>query len=161
MNGHGLAEPSCMKKRTEGHTVKTISGDTRAHWSDGFALVPSLEVAYAWHASKFTLEVRDGLPRISEALATWCVENRVKLLGVEPPSVADVNNKPEVTLIHKTLLGGRVTIVEGLTNLDQLTGPKVFFAALPLRIAAGDGCPCRAFAVDGADAVEPLTRLLT
>jgi arylformamidase len=103
---------------------------------------------------------RDGLPRISEALATWCVENRVKLLGVEPPSVADVNNKPEVTLIHKTLLGGRVTIVEGLTNLDQLTSPKVFFAALPLKIAAGDGCPCRAFAVDGADAVEQLTCLL-
>ena len=103
---------------------------------------------------------RDGLPRISEALATWCVENQVKLLGVEPPSVADVNNKPEVTLIHKTLLGGRVTIVEGLTNLDQLISPKVFFAALPLKIAAGDGCPCRAFAVDGADAVEQLTCLL-
>jgi kynurenine formamidase len=103
---------------------------------------------------------RDGLPRISEPLATWCVENQVKLLGVEAPSVADVNNRAEVKLIHKILLGGRVTIVEGLCNLGQLTGPKVFFAALPLRIAAGDGCPCRAFAVDGADAVEQLTCLL-
>jgi arylformamidase len=103
---------------------------------------------------------RDGLPRVSEALATWCVEKQVRLLGVEPPSVADVNNKPEVTLIHKILLGGSVTIVEGLCNLGQLTGPRVFFAALPLKFAAGDGCPCRAFAVDGADAVEPLTRLL-
>ena len=103
---------------------------------------------------------RDGLPRISDALAHWCVASKVKMLGVEPPSIADVNNLPEVTRIHKILLGGGVTIVEGLCNLDQLSGPRVFFAALPLKIAAGDGCPCRAFAVDGVDAVEQLARLL-
>jgi kynurenine formamidase len=103
---------------------------------------------------------RDGLPRISDSLAKWCVANKVKLLGVEPPSVADVNNLPEVTRIHKILLGGGVTIVEGLCNLDQLVGPKVFFAALPLKIAAGDGCPCRAFAVEGDDAPEQLAKLL-
>lgn len=103
---------------------------------------------------------RDGLPRISDALANWCVISKVKMLGVEPPSIADVNNLPEVTRIHKTLLGGGVTIVEGLCNLDQLTGPKVFFAALPLKIAAGDGCPCRAFAVEGEDSTQQLARLL-
>lgn len=103
---------------------------------------------------------RDGLPRISDGLADWCVKNQVKLLGVEPPSIADVNNLAEVTRIHKTLLGGGVTIVEGLCNLDQLTGPKVFFAALPLRIAGGDGCPCRAFAISGDDSVEQLAKIL-
>jgi len=64
LNGCGAAEPSYMKKRTAGHTETSISGDTRADWSDAFALVPSLEVAYAWHASKFTREVLDGLLRI-------------------------------------------------------------------------------------------------
>ena len=59
-----LAEPSYMKHRTEGHTETTISGDTRADWSDAFALVPSLEIAYVWHASVFTREVLDGLLRI-------------------------------------------------------------------------------------------------
>lgn len=58
------AEASYMKHRTEGHTNTTISSDTRADWSDAFALVPSLEVAYVWHASKFTREVLDGLLRI-------------------------------------------------------------------------------------------------
>jgi DNA modification methylase len=33
-------------------------------WSEAFALAPSLEVAYVWHASKFTREVLDGLLRI-------------------------------------------------------------------------------------------------
>jgi DNA modification methylase len=64
LNGHGPAEPSYMKKRSKGHTETAISGDTRADWSEAFALVPSLEVAYVWHASKFTREVLDGLLRI-------------------------------------------------------------------------------------------------
>lgn len=53
-----------MKHRTEGHTETTISGDTRADWSEVFALVPSIQVAYVWHASVFTSEVLAGLIRI-------------------------------------------------------------------------------------------------
>ncbi len=64
LNGCGPAEPIYMKHRTKGHQATTISGDTRADWSDAFALVPSLEVGYVWHASKFTREVLDGLLRI-------------------------------------------------------------------------------------------------
>jgi DNA modification methylase len=64
LNGCGPAEASYMKHRTEGHTETSISGDTRADWSDAFALVPSLQIAYVWHASLFTREVLDGLLRI-------------------------------------------------------------------------------------------------
>ncbi len=129
--------------------------------ADAFQRGDSLLIRTDWskHVENPAL-YRDGLPRISDPLANWCVANKVKLLGVEPPSVADVSNLPEVTRIHKVLLGGGVTIVEGLCNLDQLTGPKIFFAALPLRIAQGDGCPCRAFAVEGDEAAEQLATLL-
>ena len=58
------AEPSYMKHRTEGHTNTSISMDTRADWSEAFELVPSVQVAYVWHASVFTREVLDGLLRI-------------------------------------------------------------------------------------------------
>jgi len=63
LNGCGPAEPSYLK-RTEGHRNTSISSDTRADWSEAFALVPSLAVAYVWHASQFTREVLDGLLRI-------------------------------------------------------------------------------------------------
>jgi DNA modification methylase len=53
-----------MKHRTAGHTETTISGDTRADWSEAFELVPSLQIAYVWHASIFTREVLNGLLRI-------------------------------------------------------------------------------------------------
>jgi hypothetical protein len=64
INKRGPAEPSYMKHRTEGHTETTISGDTIADWSPAFELVPSLQVAYVWHASRFTSDVLRGLLRI-------------------------------------------------------------------------------------------------
>lgn len=92
---------------------------------------------------------RDQFPRISEELAHWCVDNQVNILGVEPPSVANVNDMTELTRIHQILLGGNITIVEGLTNLEALSQDKVFFVAAPLKIEGGDGFPCRAFAIEG------------
>src|SRR5579863_2708819 len=64
LNGCGPAEASYMKHRTAGHTETTISGDTRADWSEAFEHEPSLQVAYVWHASKFTCEVLAGPLRI-------------------------------------------------------------------------------------------------
>jgi kynurenine formamidase len=109
----------------------------------------SLLLRTGWSAFVDQAKWRDELPRISLELARWCVEKRVKLLGVEPPSVADVHNLPEVIQIHQTLLGGGVLIVEGLTNLDAITQERVFFAALPLKPLRGDGSPVRAFAMEG------------
>lgn len=62
LNTCGRAETSYMV--TEGHGETKISGDTKADWSDAFELVPSLEVAYVWHASIYTIEVLSGLKRI-------------------------------------------------------------------------------------------------
>jgi arylformamidase len=100
-----------------------------------------------WYKKIGTNSYRNGLPRISEELANWMVENQVKIVGVEPPSVADVNNLEEVTKIHQILLGN-VIIIEGLCNLDQLTQPFVQLIALPLKIENGDGAPCRVIAIE-------------
>lgn len=109
----------------------------------------SLILRTGWSRFVADPKYRDELPRISLELAQWCVSRKVKILGVEPPSVADVNHLPEVIRIHQTLLGGGVIIVEGLTNLEALSSEKVFFAALPLKPERGDGSPVRAFAIEG------------
>lgn len=101
-----------------------------------------------WHKRYGTPEYRNELPRISHDLATWLVERRVAMIGVEPPSVADVNNKQELTEVHQTLFRGNVLIVEGIANLDQLQSPTVDFIALPLHISGGDGSPVRAIAIE-------------
>ena len=101
-----------------------------------------------WHQRYGTPQYRDELPRISLQLAHWLVERQVGLIGVEPPSVADVNNLAELTEVHRTLFEGKVVIVEGLTNLDQIQMPQVEFIALPLKIVGGDGSPVRAIAIE-------------
>ena len=103
-----------------------------------------------WHKRYGTPEYRNELPRISNELADWLVERQVGLIGVEPPSVADVNDIEEVTSVHQTLFRGGVVIIEGLTNLDQLSKSIVQFVALPLKIAGGDGTPVRAIAMEGS-----------
>lgn len=103
-----------------------------------------------WSHRLGTDEYRDALPRISHELAEWLVEKEVALVGVEAPSVADVNDLPEVTEVHQTLFRGGVVIVEGLVNLDQLRQPIVEFIALPLKVTDGDGSPVRAIAVESS-----------
>ncbi len=101
-----------------------------------------------WHKRYGTPQYRDELPRISLPLAQWLVERKVAMIGVEPPSVADVNNKQELTAVHQTLFRGNVLIVEGLAHLDQITSPVVEFVALPMKITGGDGSPVRAIAIE-------------
>lgn len=101
-----------------------------------------------WYPRYGTEPYRHELPRISLELAAWCVEKQVALIGVEPPSVADVNNIEELTEVHQTLFRARIVIVEGLANLDKLTSSEVEFIALPLKIMDGDGCPVRAIAIE-------------
>jgi len=101
-----------------------------------------------WYKRHGTPEYRSELPRISLELAEWLVERQVALLGVEAPSVADVNNMQELTDVHQTLFRGSVLIIEGLANLDQIHSPKVQFIGLPLKVMSGDGTPIRAIAIE-------------
>jgi kynurenine formamidase len=105
----------------------------------------SLIIKTGW--SRFSLshpeKYRDQLPRIGEELAYWLVKKRIKILAVEPPSVADVNNLPEVTLIHRILFSAQIIIVEGICNLDGIKGDEVELMVLPLKIMDGDGAPAR------------------
>ncbi|MDP5231546.1 MAG: cyclase family protein [Cellulophaga sp.] len=101
-----------------------------------------------WSKTFGTDVYRNDLPRISADLAHWMGEKGVNILGVEPPSVADVNNLPEVTEIHTILMQNDIVIVEGLVNLDQITAEKVTLIAMPLKIKNGDGAPARVIVLE-------------
>ena len=108
----------------------------------------SLLICTGWSAYYGQDRYRDEMPRISAELAQWCADNNVRMLGVEPPSVADVNNLEELTTVHSILFEGGVVVVEGLANLKAVKKPKVTFIALPLKIVGGDGAPARAIAIE-------------
>ncbi len=91
---------------------------------------------------------RNKLPRLSRSLALWLSKRKVNLIGVEPPSVADVNNRDELLDIHSILLGAGIIIVEGLTNLESLKKHIIRLIVLPLKVRNGDGSPARVIALE-------------
>jgi DNA modification methylase len=80
LNSCGPAQASYMKQRTAGHTNTSISSDTRADWSGAFELVPSVQVAYVWHASLYTREMLDGLLRIGFLYPQQIIWNKGRIV---------------------------------------------------------------------------------
>lgn len=108
----------------------------------------SLILHTGWSKKLYTDAYRHKLPRISKELANWMGDKGIGLLGVEPPSVADVNNIDEVTEIHTILMKNDIIILEGLANLHKISEEKITLIALPLKVENGDGAPARVLAME-------------
>lgn len=83
----------------------------------------------------------EDYPAMSEEVAKYLVESKIKMVGVDTCSVDNQEGFP----IHKILLAGNVLIIENLTNLNQLTGKNFKVYALPLNLQI-DGSPARVIA---------------
>lgn len=61
-----FAKTSEQRSRYKGqrhaeHRTTSMSGDTRVDWAEAYQLMPSLQVAYIWHAGQWSDEVAAGL----------------------------------------------------------------------------------------------------
>ena len=83
----------------------------------------------------------DQIPVIAADIASWLQKNGVKLLGLDLPSVDEIDSKSLQN--HHALAGADIAIVESL-DLSRVGSGIYNLAALPLKIAAGDGAPMRA-----------------
>jgi arylformamidase len=81
------------------------------------------------------------IPVIAANVPSWLQKNGVKLLGLDLPSVDEIDSKSLQN--HHALAGAGITIVESL-NLSGVAPGIYNFAALPLKITGGDGAPVRA-----------------
>ena len=50
---------------------------------------------------------------------------------------------------HDVLLRNNVTLIEYLVNTMEISGPKTFLSALPVRLSGADGAPARVVAIEG------------
>lgn len=82
----------------------------------------------------------DDRPKMSEEVANYLVDKKVKIIGVDMCS-PDIEPFP----VHRILLGANVLIIENLTNLEQLAGKEFTVYALPIKLAL-DGAPARVIA---------------
>jgi len=81
------------------------------------------------------------IPVIAADVPAWLQKNGVKLLGLDLPSVDEIDSKSLQN--HHALAHAGIAIIESL-ELSNV-GPGIYhLAALPLKIAGGDGAPVRA-----------------
>jgi len=81
------------------------------------------------------------IPVIAADIPAWLQKNGVKLLGLDLPSMDEIDSKSLQN--HHALADAGIAIVESLDLSD--VAPGIYnLAALPLKIAGGDGAPMRA-----------------
>ena len=83
----------------------------------------------------------DKIPVIAADVPAWLQKNGVKLLGLDLPSVDEIDSKSLQN--HHALARAGVAIIESL-ELSNVASGIYHLAALPLKIAGGDGAPIRA-----------------
>lgn len=91
-------------------------------------------------------------PYLTEDACRLLLERGVRVFGGDTPSVDDPRQSgpgcdPD-SPNHKLLLRGGVSLVEYLTGLDAVRGPRFTLVAAPLRVREGDGAPARVIAID-------------
>jgi arylformamidase len=83
----------------------------------------------------------DKIPVIAADVPAWLQKNGVRLLGVDLPSVDEIDSKSLQN--HHALARAGIAIIESLDLSD--VAPGIYqLAALPLKIAGADGAPMRA-----------------
>jgi arylformamidase len=83
----------------------------------------------------------DWIPVISPDVPEWLRARKVKLIGLDLPSVDSIDAKKLVN--HYALKAAGIAIVESL-DLSAVEPGTYHFSALPLRISGGDAGPVRA-----------------
>ena len=81
------------------------------------------------------------IPVIAADVPAWLQKNGVKLLGLDLPSVDEIDSKSLQN--HHALAHAGIAIIESL-DLSNVASGIYQLAALPLKIAGGDGAPMRA-----------------
>jgi arylformamidase len=83
----------------------------------------------------------DWIPVIAPDVPEWLRERKVKLLGLDLPSVDAIDAKKLTN--HYALAAARIAIIESL-DLSEVEAGIYHLSALPLKIAGGDAGPVRA-----------------
>ena len=91
-----------------------------------------------WNDSK---KFPEWIPVIANDVPKWLERRKVKLLGLDLPSVDTIEAK--VLVNHHALAAANIAIVESL-DLSGVEAGTYHFSALPLRINGGDAAPVRA-----------------
>jgi arylformamidase len=90
-------------------------------------------------------------PALTPEAAQWLVERAPRCVGcdfIEEPAARDPGWTAPEFVVHRTILGAGIPLVEGLVGLDALPRRCDFYAPF-VKLAGIEAAPARAFAVVG------------
>lgn len=133
-------------------TAETIAG-AAGHLEEGDIAV--LKTCWETVHSPKTPEFWTESPYLSAAACRWLLERKIKALGVDFPQDYPIRGllggkQAPITefVSHDILLRNGVVLIEYLTNLGALEGPRTTLFALPLKVPDADGAPARVIAYE-------------
>jgi kynurenine formamidase len=95
-------------------------------------------------------------PYTGQSACDWLIQRNVKAVGYDYPSDYCVRTmifepqkkvRREDNTTHHAFFPAGITVIEYLTNLDQIGVPRCRFVPLPLPVEGADGSPVRAVAI--------------
>jgi long-chain acyl-CoA synthetase len=113
---------------------------------------PRVLLRFGWSARFGRMDFYSESPFLARDACSWLVDQGAALIGMDIPSPDDPRlgfGSEEDSPNHHILLGAGVILLEYLNNLEQISAPEVFLAALPLRVRGADGAPARVIAIEG------------
>jgi arylformamidase len=122
--------------------ARVTDRDLERAWPKG-ASAPRALINTGWSERVTGLPYFKDFPGIEAAAARWLIRRRIRLVGLDLPSV----HPTEYKAVHELFFRARVAVTEGLVNLSRLPRGEVFFVGLPLALTGLDGSPIRALAI--------------
>jgi kynurenine formamidase len=102
------------------------------------------DIVLAWGSP----ETLDDNPYITDEAIDWLVETKIKLIGVENIRHAPPGTPPGQDYFDPQFLLAGIPMLDALFGLDQITRPRVFFIALPVKLRRVTACWARAIALE-------------
>jgi arylformamidase len=87
-------------------------------------------------------------PTFSAEAIAWLVDRGMKMLGVDLGGIELPYSDPRAAYQHNhhQLLSRNIPLIENLTNLDAISGPRFLTTAFPVGVAGIDAFPVRVVA---------------
>ena len=106
--------------------------------------VKSGDIVLAWCNS----DTPDDMPYMADEAIDWLVQTRIKMIGLENIRHAPPGTPPGEGFFDPQFLLAGIPMVDALIGLDQITKPRVFFIALPVKLRRVSACWVRAIALE-------------
>mgnify|MGYP001097155024 CR=1 FL=1 len=104
---------------------------------------------YTGWAEKYGTERYLYHPYISEELASWLIKRKVDLIGIDTPTIEKPLHLRKNNFnypLHRFLFENDVLIVEGLGDMQKLTGRRVTVYVMPIVFTGANSYPVKVLA---------------